>query len=458
MVAEFNPTQLRLELLRRLATYHETGAGGGFGFPSEAAPAGSRDEPGVLSRCMSELRDWFVETPPVRLCRGLRGPRPSSSSSSSSAVEASSTTSDVGADATLGTAAGNVDANVESEGAATATALSGEAAAGASAAAASPGSEAASGIADANVSAAASVAAHAGSGAPPDSGAEAMIPRRPRGFPAKAICGHLRTAFQEALAQAKVLLFLEFPRHSPFLDPNVEELFLLHYSRRRSIFDWSTVVLFTMCAWDILVNPPYRMEMVILYYAAFAAALLLREVLILVVPLSPRRIRFTHNAFLSVFFLGRCLVCQPSPLIGAGDNHDPATGMMRVEAFSSVIGLGMTNLSMVFMQRMQTVDMLIFCAINGLVFVLWIVFVLQMPLTEAIHTAYVGSIVVTAVCVRQQRDLEDLERRSFDQELIHTRGTLVRTADRISQQASGPEFALGMRILQRVRRVEHTSF
>merc|ERR1712187_1087008 len=105
------------------------------------------------------------------------------------------------------------------------------------------------------------------------------------------------------------------------------------------------------------------------------------------------------------------------------------------EAFSSVIGLGMTNLSMVFMQQMQTIDMLFFCLMNGVVFIVWIIFVLRMPLTDALHTAYVGSIVVAAVCVRQQRDLEDIERRTFENKLLNARGMLMRSADRIALQA-----------------------
>merc|ERR1712190_696144 len=113
---------------------------------------------------------------------------------------------------------------------------------------------------------------------------------------------------------------------------------------------------------------------------------------------------------------------------------------------------------MVFMQQMQTLDTLLFCVANGAVFILWIIFVLQMPLTDALHTAYVGSIVVTAVCVRQQRDLEDIERRTFDHELLHARGMLVRSADRIAAQASHTEFILGMQALDRARRVERLHF
>ena len=34
-----------------------------------------------------------------------------------------------------------------------------------------------------------------------------------------------------------------------------------------------------------------------------------------------------------------------------------------------VVGIGMTNLSMVFMQQLRTVDMLLFCITNGIVFI-----------------------------------------------------------------------------------------
>merc|ERR1712072_148832 len=118
----------------------------------------------------------------------------------------------------------------------------------------------------------------------------------------------------------------------------------------------------------------------------------------------------------------------------------------------------MTNLSMVFIQQMQTLDMLLFCLANGAVFICWIVFMLQMPLTDALHTAYVGSIVVTAVCVRQQRDLEDIERRTFEHEFLHARSMLLRSADRIATQASPQEFAIGVHVLNRLRRVEQLNF
>merc|ERR1719253_1047400 len=204
-------------------------------------------------------------------------------------------------------------------------------------------------------------------------------------------------------------------------------------------------------------NPPYRVKLILLFYGAFAAGLLLRKVMLFAAPSQPRYRRIWHNVLLCAFFFGRCVVCQPLLVNLAMEGARPFRAL-QVEAFSSVIGLGMTNLSMVFMQQMQTIDMLLFCLVNGVVFILWILFVLQMPLTDALHTAYVGSIVVTAVCVRQQRDLEDIERRTFEHEFLHTRGMLLRSADRIATTASPQEFTSGVQLLNRLRRVEHLNF
>lgn len=254
------------------------------------------------------------------------------------------------------------------------------------------------------------------------------------------------------------MLFLAFPDGSPFQDRTVEGLFQWHYTRRWWLcLDWSTVALLLMLVWDVVMNPPYRVALVVLFYAAFGTGLLLRKVLVFAAPSAPRHRRIWHNVLLCAFFFGRCVVCQPLLVNLATEGARPFR-TLQVEAFSSVIGLGMTNLSMVFMQQMQTIDMLLFCLVNGVVFILWIIFVLQMPLTDALHTAYVGSIVVTAVCVRQQRDLEDTERRTFDHELLRARGLLMRSADRIAAQASNHEFVISVQILGRARRVEHINF
>ena len=169
-------------------------------------------------------------------------------------------------------------------------------------------------------------------------------------------------------------------------------------------------------------NPPYRVLLVLLFYTAFGAGLVIRKLLMFASPSAPNSWRIWHNVLLCAFFFGRCVICQPL-LVSLATDGSTQLQAVQVEAFSSVIGLGMTNISMVFMQQMQTVDTLLFCFVNGAVFILWIIFVLQMPLTDALHTAYVGSIVITAVCVRQQRDLEELDRRSFDHQLLNARGT-----------------------------------
>lgn len=277
-------------------------------------------------------------------------------------------------------------------------------------------------------------------------------------FPARAILSHLRAALHQLKTDTQILLFLSFPRGSPYQERTVEDLFQWHYTRHWWIcIDWSTIALALMLVWDVAMNPPYRVTLILLFYAAFAAGLLLRRMLLFAMPAPPRQRRIWHNVLLCAFFFGRCLVCQPLLVNVAVDGTRPFR-TWQAEAFSSVIGLGMTNLSMVFMQQMQTIDMLLFCLVNGIVFILWIVFVLRMPVTDALHTAYVGSIVVTAVCVRQQRDLEDIERRTFDHELLHARGMLVRSADRLAQQLSPREFTVAMQMLSRARRLEHINF
>lgn len=292
------------------------------------------------------------------------------------------------------------------------------------------------------------------------SSSSASAPRAlpPVGFPLRAICRHVGSALVQLRQDLQVMLFLAFPNGSPFHDRIVEGLFQWHYTRRWWLcLDWSTLALVMMLVWDVVMNPPYRVPLVILFYVAFAVGLLLRKILLFAAPSPPRHRRIWHNVLLCAFFFGRCVVCQPLLVNLATEGSRPFRAL-QVEAFSSVIGLGMTNLSMVFMQQMQTIDMLLFCLANGVVFILWIIFVLRMPLTDALHTAYVGSIVVTAVCVRQQRDLEDIERRTFDHELLHARGNLVRSADRIAAQASSHEFAISMHILSRARRADHIHF
>jgi len=401
MVDVFDPTRLRHDLLRRMA---------------DAEAPQRPEEPGVLTKCAEEIQRWFCETSLARLCRWGQNEEPDSGEASPAEQPESRCPGRSPGGATPSGSAAQTDA----------------------------------------------------SGASSCSSSSAAPAVSSGGFPLRAICRHVSAAFAQLRQDMQVMLFLAFPNGSPFHDRNVEGLFQWHYTRRWWLcLDWSTLALTIMLVWDVLMNPPYRVPLVLLFYTAFTVGLLLRKVLLFASPPPPRQRRIWHNVLLCAFFFGRCVVCQPLLVNLATEGSRPFRGSrevavrpvaLQVEAFSSVIGLGMTNLSMVFMQQMQTIDMLLFCLLNGVVFILWIIFVLRMPLTDALHTAYVGSIVVTAVCVRQQRDLEDIERRTFDHELLQARGTLVRSADRIAAQASSSEIAVSMHILSRARRVEHINF
>jgi len=401
----------------------------------------------VLAKCAEELQCWFRETPLVRLCGRLCSRRCGHSEAHAGAGTCAAdddrgsfgTSSSSSASADVATAAGTPSMAPEG------SPLAGAAASQRH----QPGGGAAPGPTGQQARAAPGAAGESAQRTAPG----VALPKG--GFPARAICRHLYAALLQLRHDIQVMLFLAFPRGSPFRDRTVEALFQWHYTRRLWLcLDWSTLALLFMLVWDVAMNPPYRVTLILLFYSAFGAGLLLRKVMLFAAPSPPRHRRVWHNVLLCAFFFGRCVVCQPLLVSLAREGARPFRAL-QVEAFSSVIGLGMTNLSMVFMQQMQTIDMLLFCLVNGVVFILWIIFVLQMPLTDALHTAYVGSIVVTAVCVRQQRDLEDIERRTFDYELLHARGMLVRSADRIAAQATRSDFASAMQVLSRARRVEH---
>uniref|UniRef100_A0A7S4QBB4 Uncharacterized protein n=1 Tax=Alexandrium monilatum TaxID=311494 RepID=A0A7S4QBB4_9DINO len=451
MVDLFDPRQLRHDLSRRM--------------PESDAPQRPQ-EPGVLTKCAEEIRRWFWETALARLCTwrraegrtlgedghaadGCAADADRCSSGDQAAPSAPGRPAEgrcPGRDGAAGSCSGGrpwgraPPAQPEAEDTSAAGPLH-PPRRGTGVEAASPG----------DPSSSSSAGAPRPSSAPADS-----LPVG--GFPARAICGHLGTGLRQLRQDFKIMFFLAFPAGSPFQERTTEGLFQWHYTRRWWLcLDGSTVVLAMMLVWDVVMNPPHRVPMVVLFYTAFAAGLMMRKLLLFGAPSPPRRRRIWHNVLLCAFFFGRCVVCQPLLVNLATEGSRPFRAL-QVEAFISVIGLGMTNLSMVFMQQMQTIDMLIFCLVNGVVFILWIIFVLRMPLTDALHTAYVGSIVVTAVCVRQQRDLEDIERRAFHLELLQARGSLVRTADQIATQASSQEIGISMRILRRARSVEHVHF
>ena len=368
MVDRFDPNLLVLDLLRRIANSHA----------QRPPPPG----PGCFTRCAQELQTWFRETTVGSLLHRLLAPDGPLGESG----EVQETSRDVRGDG---------------EGSPTQTS--------------SPASEPTSPSTK-------QVPSEEG-GAPGSPASASEKPKRPKrqGFPSQALRQHLREGLKQLKQDIEVMLFLSFPADSPFSDPTVESLFQWHYTRRSWVcMDWSALATLLMLCWDIAMNPPYRVLLVLLFYVAFGAGLIIRKLLMFASPSAPNSWRVWHNVLLCAFFFGRCVICQP--LLVSLATEGSTLQAVQVEAFSSVIGLGMTNISMVFMQQMQTIDTLLFCFVNGAVFILWIIFVLQMPLTDALHTAYVGSIVITAVCVRQQRDLEELDRRSFDHQLLNARG------------------------------------
>ncbi|CAE7944347.1 unnamed protein product, partial [Symbiodinium sp. KB8] len=403
MVDRFDPNLLVLDLLRRIANSH-----------AQRPPAAG---PGCFTRCLQELQMWFQETALGSLLRRLK--ETSAGSAQDSAV---------GEGSEHGESRGREPAELS------------EPSADPHETPPTP-----------------PVSRGSGNGSPKSGGGQEGPPKR-AGFPSQALRQHLREGLKQLKVDIEVMLFLSFPSDSPFIDPTVESLFQWHYTRRSWVcMDWSALATLLMLCWDIAMNPPYRVLLVLLFYTAFGAGLIIRKLLMFASPSAPGAWRVWHNVLLCAFFFGRCVICQPL-LVSLATDGSTQLQAVQVEAFSSVIGLGMTNISMVFMQQMQTVDTLLFCFVNGAVFILWIVFVLQMPLTDALHTAYVGSIVITAVCVRQQRDLEELDRRSFDHQLLNARGTLVRSAEQLSRQSTAQEFSWQMRILENSRSVEHLNF
>lgn len=384
MVDQFDPGQLRMHLLRRMAE-------------AEVIP---REEPCLWTKCYEEVRHYVWSTPPAET--PAEGGTSSVPGGASPALLTPTT-------APTAAAPGAAEAPLAPSAAVSPAPLP--------LTRASPGAETKKGL-------------------------------------MRALGGHIATAFWNLRQDMRELLFLAFPRGSIFQDPQVETLFQRHQAQPWCLcFDSSTAALGLMMVWDAAVNPSYRVPLVVLFYCACACALLPRKVFLLAVPPSPASRRRWHNALLCLFFLGRCTVCQPlfSTILAYGSKP---FSTVQVEAFSSIVALGMTNLSMVFM-RLQTLDTLLFCLANGAIFVFWIAYVLQMPLADSLHTAYVGSIVVATVSVRQQHDLEDLERRVFEQELLNLRGVLSRSGDRILRQSTASDFAIGLRALRRSRQHEH---
>lgn len=501
MVDLFDPVQMRCEVLRRMAEASVMRTEADLNAARPSAPS-------VWAKCGEELWQWLRHTPQWQFCSRLarRQKIAETTCCSEANLDAQATdgveeSSATGATASASSAtrsetssAGTDSANLEATEHSASTSAPQTESASSSApvqpvendASASGGGAETSSSGPASASAAATPPASAPSAtAPPNTQpgageplpqaqiyyARVPVPTPPQGttitrvepgqarpgFPARAIWKHIKASMALVKEDLKVSVFLSFPERSLFRDTIVEELFQWHYMQQWwPRVDWSAVALSPMFIWDILANPPYRFSLVLLFYGSFAGVLLMHNVLFFATRTRPWRRRVWHNVFLCLFFLGRCIICQPlfSLIFFEGETIQNT----QVQAATSLMGLSLTNLPMVFTLQLQTLDMIIFCFVHGVVSIVWILFALQIPLANALHTLYVGNFFVSCVCIWQQHEREKYERRSFEHELMMERGLLLRSADRLVRQATKVEFDINMHYLYKARRAEHLNF
>ncbi|CAE8725765.1 unnamed protein product, partial [Polarella glacialis] len=249
MVDQFDPSGLRLTLLRRIA--------------ESQSPYRPQEGPGVLARCAGELQQWFCVTPVARLGRRLLFRTTASSLSLDPAAQACSAASAPSGGSSAEGAVGGPSALPGSDSRCPSASL--------------PPQRSTAGVSTEDSR------SHVSACSCPPEGAT---------FPARAICRHLCSAMRQLTLDLKVMLFLSLPRGSPYEDRNVENLFQWHYTRRWWLcLDWSTFAVLLMLVWDVAMNPPYRVTLVLLFYATFGVGLLMRKVLIFAAPSPPMRRR-----------------------------------------------------------------------------------------------------------------------------------------------------------------------
>merc|ERR1712196_716949 len=121
-------------------------------------------------------------------------------------------------------------------------------------------------------------------------------------------------------------------------------------------------------------------------------------------------------------------------------------------------GIWLTHLPMLFTLQFQTLDTLIFCVVNGLISLFWIVFMLQMPIGDQLHMLFIGNFLIPCFVFWQQREQERMERVSFEQDLILERGFLLRSADRLVRGfVQHADHRTNMELLHRARSVRAES-
>mmetsp|Transcript_98524 Transcript_98524/g.299026 ORF Transcript_98524/g.299026 Transcript_98524/m.299026 type:complete len:270 (-) Transcript_98524:155-964(-) len=252
----------------------------------------------------------------------------------------------------------------------------------------------------------------------------------------------------------KICTFTAFPAESLFCDPCVEELYQRHHMQQWSPrFDWSAIAVVQMLVWDLAANPRYRMGLVLRFYGAFMAMVLLHKALFLAARGRPRSWRKSRGVLLCSFLLARGVVCHPLLSTTFPDEQRESTQSGVV-----VIGLGMTNLSAVLALQLHTLDTLLLCVAHGLACTCWTGLAMQIPFGDAWHTLVAGHALVAIVCVWQQHEQERFNRYSFEQELLMQRGMLLRSADCLVRQGAQADFNWNLHQLVKARQVEHVNF
>jgi len=267
----------------------------------------------------------------------------------------------------------------------------------------------------------------------------------------------LRNSWRSVEEYIQITTFLAFTNESLFRDPCIEELYQRHHMQQWAPrLDWSAVAFLQMLLWDLVANPPHRMYLVLRFHGAFIALVLVHKAVFLALRGRPFKWRKSRGALLCSFLLGRGLVCHPllASAFPIGTSED-AKDSHGVRVATSLIGLGMTNLSAVLALQLHTLDTLLLCAAHGVACLCWAMLALHIPSGDAWHTLIAGHSLVACVCVWQQHEQERFDRCSFEQELLMERGLLLRSSDNLARQTSQTDFGMGVQFLSRARQVEH---
>lgn len=221
--------------------------------------------------------------------------------------------------------------------------------------------------------------------------------------------------------------------------------------------EWSTVAFLQMLIWDIAANPSDRLRLILHFYVASCVMVLVHKTWALLALMRPMNLRIGRGVLLCGFLICRGLACQP--LLTAVSSDDPAAGSVQsLKMASSLIGLGMTNLSAVLAMQLDTLDTFLLCFAHFFACAVWAALALQMPAGETLQTLILGHVLVACVCVWQQHEQERFDRISFEQELLVSRGVLLRSADNVVRQRMQADYSFCYRALHQARTVQHINF